>query len=133
MIRNIQMSDYERLYDYMSSKPIFNNITYNEASAIRTLARCVSSGFAKVVMKQGKVQGFMVGIIHENFWGERCAYDIVSYSEWNMPHLLRLFSLWAKENNATPYISNTWGSENYERLIQKCGFKLDTKTFKGEL
>ena len=121
MIRDITFDDYDELLTLAKGIDQFKIAVFADAddSCIRrTFALCVHNGFAKVVVRHNKIIGCMFGVVKVNHWGVPCSFDLMTYSTFETPKLLRLFIEWSKLNGAKDVIiSNTTGSERYNKLI----------------
>jgi len=129
----LMLDDFDNLLAWAKKikqfeKPVFKH--FKEATARRSFVTTINFGFAKIVEHKGKLVGCMFGVVRENHWGERCAFDLMTYSMRETPKLLRLFKEWAEDSGADEvYITNTTGNERYMELIKKLGFVENSTIF----
>jgi len=103
---------------------------YDETLFRRYFARCVSHGFARVVEHDGKIVGGMFALILPNTWGKLMALDLWCYSTRETPKLLKEYKKWAGDVPAV--VTNSFGNERFDRLIERLGFKKTSTVYVGE-
>lgn len=103
---------------------MLRDIPMNEATMQRNYvtAMAFDKGFVKVVEKDGKVIGGIVGIIAENHYGILCAQDIFLYSRGGTNQLIKAFCQWAREQGAMfTQITDQSSGGRYQKLITNLG------------
>lgn len=82
------------------------------------------NGFVKVVEKDGKVEGCMVGAITENHWGLQAAQDLFVMAHGGTRKLLQEFKAWAESKDADLiHVTDLCGQPGYQQVIESAGFK----------
>ena len=82
------------------------------------------NGFAKVVEKDGKVIGCLIGVISVNQWGLKVAQDVFTLSRAKTRDLLEAFKAWAHEKDAdVTHVTDLCGKPAYRKMIESVGFK----------
>jgi len=139
VIRQAEEEDYDAIYGIFTKLPTVVESVYNdcdESALVRNYGRARAHGFAKIVEHKGEVVGCMIATLSRNPWGMICAYDLVSYSTRETPGLIREYVKWARGNGVKDkniFMSNSFGSKRYDKMIQKMGFVQDTVVYrKGE-
>lgn len=128
IIKTPDNKDYSELEKFGLKFLRNNNIKqYDKTLFRRYFARCVSHGFARIVVHEGKIVGGMFALILPNNWGKKMALDLWCYSEMYTPQLLKEYKKWAGDTPAV--VTNTFGNERFDRLIELMGFKKTSTVF----
>ena len=103
---------------------IYGHIEMNRATIQRNfvVAMQFDDGYAKVLEKDGKVIGGLVGLIGDNSCGIRSAQDLFTYSNGGTTILIKDFLQWAEVRGAR-FVQVTDLSHNprYEKLCRAMG------------
>lgn len=102
-------------------KSMFKDIDMNVATIQRNfvVAATFDDGYAKVIEKDGRIVGGLVGMIGENHFGIRCAQDLFNYSRHGTDLLLKDFIKWAKVREARfVQITDMTHNGRYEKLCR---------------
>ena len=113
---------------------IFAGMEMNDAILQRNFVTAIQfdDGFAKVIVKDNKVIGGMVGMIIENHFGIRCAVDLFTYAHVGTDRLIRAFKRWAMVRAAMfVQITDLSGNPKYHKLIAGLGFEQGGVNFIG--
>ena len=131
-IRKAELSDWLPVKDLLirlhDSAP-YSDVPVNESDMKRTFATTAKSKHAislVVTDKKHNIHGIMIGVIQPNWWGAKCAIELVTYCEkpgWQ-DKLLSRYKQWAKEKKAaiTTVVNSAGVNERYDKLISKKGF-----------
>ena len=102
----------------------FSEIAMNASTMQRSyvVAMNYDDGYAKVIEKEGRIVGGLIGLIADNHYGIRCAQDLLNYSLCDTDILVKDFIRWAGDRNAK-FVQITDLSENdrYGKLLMRLG------------
>jgi len=127
ILRNAEADDFAALLPYAQiahSQSLISSLPMDENALRRSFITSIAfdDGFAKVVERDGRVVGGMVGVIADNHFGIRCAMDLFTYTEAGTQVLLKSFKRWAQDRGALMLqITDLSGGSRYQKLIQHIG------------
>ncbi len=129
MIRDATFSDYEVLLPMLielHERGEFAGLPYDELMIKRCFVTSIAfdHGYARVIEKNGKVQGCLIGIAAPNAMGINIAQDLFTFSLIGTHILIKDFIRWAKRYGCHGVqISDFTGNKRYHRLIERMGPK----------